>query len=169
MDRPVPGGAYEALQAFLGQWTGATQWHATPWGPARSAAADVEFSRAVAGLAVTMGYSHTDPHGARSEGHGVFTTDPGRPDLLWYHVNSLGLPREAPARAAWLDGTLVVERRSDHGTARHTYRLDGGVLTHTAAVRLGKAREFIPFLTSVYRRVPAPAAVSPNPAALGER
>ncbi len=157
MDRPVPGSAYEELQAFLGDWAGTTHWQASPWGVARTAPSDVTFSRAVAGLAVTMSYGHANSDGTRSEGHGVFTTDPDRPEVLWYHVNSMGLPPEPPARALWRGGTLTVERRSDHGTARHTYRLDDGVLTHAASVRLGKALEFIPFLTSVYRRVPAGA------------
>ena len=159
MDRPLPGSAHEALETFLGRWAGTTQWEATPWGPARTAAAEIIFARAAAGLAVTQTYRHTEADGTRSEGHGVFTMDPDRPDTLWYHVNSMGLPPEAPARASWHEGTLTLERRSDRGTARHTFRIDDGVLTHSAGLRLGKASEFTPFMTSVCRRVPEDAAV----------
>ena len=153
MDRPLPGSAHAALEAFLGYWAGTTQWEATPWGPARVAAVELTFARAAAGLAVTHSYRHTEADGARSEGHGVFTPDPGRPDTFFYHVNSRGLPPEAAARASWHEGTLTMERRSDRGTARHTFRVDDDVLTHSAGLRLGSASEFTPFMTSVCRRV----------------
>ena len=159
MDRPLPGSAHEALEGFLGQWRGTTQWEATVWGPARTTAADVVFARAAAGLAVTMSYRHTEIDGSKTEGVGVFTTDPAHPDTLWYHVNSMGLPPEAPARASWQDGTLTIERRSDRGTSRHTLRVEDGQLTHAAGLRLGHASEFIPFMTTVCRRVPETAAV----------
>ena len=159
MDRPLPGSAHEALETFLGRWSGTTQWEATAWGPARTAAAEVVFARAAAGLAVTMSYRHTDADGAVTEGVGVFTMDPAHPDLLWYHVNSLGLPPEAPARASWQDGTLTIERRSGRGSARHTLRIDDGQLTHAAGLRLGSASEFSPFMTTVCRRVPEPAPI----------
>jgi hypothetical protein len=71
----------------------------------------------------------------------------------------MGLPPEAPARASWQDGTLTMERRSERGTSRHTFRVDDGVLTHTAGLRLGSASEFTPFMTTVCRRVPQDAAV----------
>ena len=154
MDRPLPGSAHEALEEFLGHWTGTTQWQATPWGPARSAALELTFARAAAGLAVTHSYRHTEADGTRSEGHGVFTMDPDRTDTLWYHVNSMGRPPEGPARASFQDGVLTMERRSERGTSRHTFRVDDGVLTHTAGLRLGSASEFTPFMVSVCRRVP---------------
>jgi hypothetical protein len=154
MDRPLPGSVQEALEGFLGHWTGTTQWEATAWGPARSTAVAISFARAAAGLAVTASYRHTGADGSRTEGHGVFTVDPDRPDMLWYHVNSMGLPPEPPARASWQDGVLTVERRSDRGTARHTFRVVGGVLTHAAGLRLGAASDFSPFMTSVCQRVP---------------
>lgn len=157
MDRPPPGSALEALQVFLGYWAGTTHWENTPWGPARSADVAMSFESAAAGLAVTASYRHTEADGRTTEGHGVFTADKDRPDTLWYHVNSLGLPPEAPARAGWHEGSLVVERRSERGIARHTFRVDGGVLTHTAGLRLGAAGRFTPFLTSVCRRVPESA------------
>lgn len=100
MDRPLPGSAHEALEVFLGHWVGTTQWQATPWGPAREAAVELTFTRAAAGLAVTHSYRHTEADGTRSEGHGVFTMDPSRLDTLWYHVNSMGLPRRHPRAPA---------------------------------------------------------------------
>jgi hypothetical protein len=107
-----------------------------------------------------MSYRHTGADGAKTEGVGVFTMDPDHPDTLWYHVNSMGLPPEAPARASWHDGTLTIERRSDRGTARHTLRVENGQLTHSAGLRLGSASDFSPFMTTVCRRVPEPAPVA---------
>jgi hypothetical protein len=37
-------------------------------------------------------------------------------------------------------------------TARHTFRVDGDVLIHTAELRLGDAADFAPFMTSECRR-----------------
>lgn len=160
MDRLLPGSAHGALEAFLGHWSGTTQWEATSWGPARTASAEVVFARAAAGLAVTMSYRHTDADGVLTEGVGAFTTDPGHPGLMLYHVNTVGQPREAPARASWQDGTLTIERRSGRGTARHTLRIDDGLLTYTAGLRLGNASGFSPFMTTVCRRVPEPAPIT---------
>lgn len=159
MDRQLRGSAPEALEAFLGHWNGTTRWEATAWGPARSTEAEVVFARAAAGLAVTMTYRHTEADGSRTDGVGVFTMDPDHPDTLWYHVNSLGRPPEAPARASWEGGTLTVERRSERGTARHTLRVEDGLLTHTAGLRLAHSSGFIPFMTSVCRRTPGTASV----------
>lgn len=119
---------------------------------ARRADAEVSFTRAAGGYAVVQSYRHTEPDGTHFEGHGIFTVDPDRGDTLWYFVDSAGgTPPEAPARGTWHGGTLVVERHSPRGSARHTFRVDGGVLTHTAELRLGGAEDFTPFLTSVCR------------------
>jgi hypothetical protein len=155
MDRPpLPGSAQEALEAFLGRWVGTTQWAATQWGPARTTAAEMTFSRVAAGFAVTASYCHTEADGNRTEGQGVFTAYPDHPDMLLYFVNSRGLPREPPAQASWLDGILTVDRRSERGTARHTFEVVGNVMTHSAGLRLGAATEFTRFMTSVGQRAP---------------
>jgi hypothetical protein len=159
MDRPQAGSAQEALEGFLGHWSGTTRWEATAWAPARTAAADIVFARAAAGLAMTMSYRHQEPDGAKTEGIGVFTTDRTHADTLWYHVNSPGQPAESPVRASWQDGTLTIERRSARGVARHTLRLEQDRLIHAAGLRLGAAREFSPVLTTVCRRIADAAAV----------
>ena len=144
MDRPLPGSAQEALEAFLGHWAGTTQWEATPWGRHGPRTVEMTFARAAAGWRSPHSYRHTEADGTRTEGHGVFTADPDHPDTLWYHVNSLGLPPEAPARASWQGGTLTVERRSERGTARHTFRVDDGVLTHSAGSPAGRRERVHP-------------------------
>jgi hypothetical protein len=152
MDQPQPGTAHEALEIFVGRWLGTTELAASPWGPARTATAEVTFTRAAGGFAVVQSYRHTEADGTHFEGHGVFTVDPDHDETLWYYVDSMGRPPAAPARGAWHDSTLTVERRSDRGTARHTFRVDQGVLTHTTELRLGETQDFQPFMTSICHR-----------------
>ncbi|MFE5838059.1 DUF1579 family protein [Arthrobacter sp. NPDC056493] len=152
MDQPQPGTAHEALEIFVGRWLGTTELAASPWGPARTATAEVTFTRAAGGFAVVQSYRHTEADGTHFEGHGVFTVDPDHDETLWYYVDSMGRPPAAPARGVWHDATLTVERRSDRGTARHTFRVDQDVLIHTAELRLGEAQGFQPFMTSICHR-----------------
>ena len=158
MDQPQrgpgsqPGTAHEALEIFVGRWLGTTELAASPWGPARTAAAEVTFTRAAGGFAVVQSYRHTEADGSHFEGHGVFTVDPDHDETLWYYVDSMGRPPAAPARGMWHNSMLTVERHSDRGTARHTFRVDGDVLIHTAELRLGEDQDFQPFMTSVCRR-----------------
>jgi len=100
MDRPHPGTAQEGLDVFLGHWTGTTHIEATPLRPARSAAAELTFTKAAAGYAVLQSYRHTETDGISVERHGMFTMDADHPDTVWYHVDSLGQPREARLREA---------------------------------------------------------------------
>jgi hypothetical protein len=104
------------------------------------------------GSAVVQTYRHAEADGRHFEGHGIFTVDPDHQDILWYYVDSLDLPAGAPERCTWHDGVLRVERHSHRGSARHTFRLDGDTLIHTAEFRLGDAEDYIPFLMSECRR-----------------
>jgi hypothetical protein len=146
------GTGHHALQEFLGHWKGITELAASPWGPARTAEAEVTFTPAAGGYAVVQSYRHTQADGTHFEGHGVFTTDPDHHQTFWYYVDSMGHTPEAPARGSWHDGVLTVERHSARGTARHTFRVQDDVLTHTAELRLAEDREFAPFMTSICRR-----------------
>lgn len=153
MEQPPKHPARDALAAFIGHWRGASELAESPWGAARTAEAEVTFTRAAGGYAVVQSYRHVEDDGSHFEGHGVFTVDPGHGDTLWYYVDSMGRPPEAPARGTWHNGTLTVERQSIRGVARHTFRVDGDVLTHTTELRLGDSATFSPFLRSVCRKV----------------
>lgn len=153
MNLPQPGTVHAVLGNFLGHWRGTTRLAASGWGPERTSLAEVTYTRAAGGYAVVQSYRHTEADGTHFEGHGVFTVDPDHDDVLWYYVDSMGLPPGAPARCTWVDGVLRVERHSDRGTARHTFRVDDGVLIHTAELRLGEGQDFVPFMTSECRRI----------------
>ena len=152
MESGQPGKGHSALEVFLGHWAGVTELAATAWGPARTAHAEVTFTRAAGGFAVVQSYRHIEADGTHFEGHGVFTVDPDHHHTLWYYVDSMGGPPGVPARGSWHEGTLTVERRNEDGTARHRFRVDDGVLTHTADLRLRDAHDFRPFMRSVCRR-----------------
>jgi hypothetical protein len=150
-DQQHPSAA-SSLEAFLGHWRGNAELAVSPWGPARTVYAEVSFTPAAGGHAVVQSYRHSEADGSHFEGHGVFTVDPDHGDTLWYYVDSTGRPPEMPARGQWQDGVLRLERRSTRGTARHSFRVEGGVLIHTAELRMGDATEFSPFMTAVCRR-----------------
>lgn len=152
MNLPQPGTVHTVLENFLGHWRGTTRLAATAWGPERSAVAEISFTRAAGGFAVVQSYRHTEADGTHFDGHGVFTVDPDREDVLWYYVDSMGLPPGTPARCTWVDNVLRVERHSDRVTARHTFRVDDDVLSHIAELRLGEGQDFVPFMTSEFRR-----------------
>lgn len=143
---------HDVLEDFLGHWRGTTLIAASVRGPERSASAEVSFTRAAGGVAVVQSYRHVEADGSHFEGHGVFTLDPDHHDVLWYYVDSLGQPAGAPARCSWVDDVLRVERHSDRGTARHTFRVQNGILIHIVELRLGEGQDFAPFMTSECRR-----------------
>jgi hypothetical protein len=153
MNLPQPGTVHAVLENFLGHWRGTTRLDASAWGRKRTASAEISYTRAAGGYAVVQSYRHTEADGTHFEGHGVFTVDRDHDDILWYHVDSMGLPPGAPARCTWVDGVLRVERHSDRGTARHIFRVDNDVLIHSAELRLGEGQDFVPFMTSECRRV----------------
>jgi Protein of unknown function (DUF1579) len=153
MNPPEPGPVHAVLEDFLGHWRGITHIAASVRGPARSAEAELSFTRAAGGLAVVQSYRHVEADGSHFEGHGVFTLDPDHHDVLWYYVDSLGQPAGAPARCTWSDGVLRVERHSDRGTARHTFLVRDGRLIHQVDLRLSEGQGFIPYLTSECLRV----------------
>ncbi len=153
MNLPQPGTVHAVLEDFLGHWRGTTRLAASSWGPERRAVAEVSYTRAAGGYAVVQSYRHTEADGTHFEGHGVFTVDPDHEDVLWYYADSVGLPAGTPLRCTWVDGVLRVERHSDRGTARHSFRVDDELLIHTAELRLGEGQGFVPFMTSECRRV----------------
>jgi hypothetical protein len=152
MKVPQPGTVPTVLEDFLGHWRGTTHLASSAWGPERSAVAEISFTRAAGGFAVVQSYRHTESNGSHFDGHGVFTVDPDHQDVLWYYVDSTGLTPGAPARCIWVDGVLRVERHSDRESARHTFRVEGGILTYTAELRFGDNKDFVPFMTSECRR-----------------
>ncbi|QSZ50954.1 DUF1579 family protein [Arthrobacter sp. D5-1] len=152
MDLPSSGQAAELLQDFIGHWRGITEIAASPWGSARTAEAEVVFTKAAGGYAVVQSYRHREADGTHFEGHGMFTVDRDHGDTLWYYVDSLGRSPASPVRGAWNAGTLTLDRRTADGVARHTFRVEDGVLVHTADLRLEGTPDYSPLLRSFFRK-----------------
>ena len=139
-------------RSFLGQLAGTTHWEAIAVGSGTLGhrGNDVHPRRRRA-----CRHPELPPHRSRRHalrGPRCLHRGPGPPRNALVPRQQHGPAPGAPARGAWQDGTLTVERRSDRGTARHTFRVDEGVLTHTAGLRLGQAADFQPFMTSICRR-----------------
>ncbi|MFF2345499.1 DUF1579 family protein [Pseudarthrobacter sp. NPDC058119] len=160
---------HPALSGLLGHWRGRTHIAAGPWGPERSVEAEVTYSEVAGGLGVVQSYRHAEPDGGHFEGHGIFTVDPVHHDVLWYYVDSAGVPPGTAERCTWRNGVLRVERRSDTGWTRHSLLLDEGVLTHVTELRSpakddggrpahadaaadGRSPAYRPFMRSVFHR-----------------
>ncbi|OAE01388.1 DUF1579 family protein [Arthrobacter sp. OY3WO11] len=169
MDRPRINPGHPALANLLGRWRGTTRLESGPWGAERTVDAEMTFTLVAAGSAVVQSYRHTESDGSHFEGHGIFTVDPDRRDVLWYYVDSVSPAPDAPARCTWHDGDLQVERHTGAGSIRHTLRVTDGVLFDVAELRRedrmdtdlgdriaadGATASYKPFMTSRYRREP---------------
>ncbi len=169
MDRPRTDHGHPALANLLGRWRGTTRLESGPWGAERTVDAEMTFTLVAGGSAVVQSYRHTESDGSHFEGHGIFTVDPVRRDVLWYYVDSVSPAPDAPARCTWHDGDLQVERHAGAGSIRHTLRVTDGVLFDVAELRRddsagtdlrnryaadGATALYKPFMTSRYRRDP---------------
>lgn len=169
MDLPRPDHNHPALASLLGHWRGTARLESGPWGPERTVDAEMTFTQVAGGSAVVQSYRHLEPDGTHFEGHGIFTVDPDRRDVLWYYVDSVSPAPAAPARCTWHDGVLQVERHTGAGSTRHTLSVADGVLVDVAELRRdahadadlrdrsaadGAAASYQPFMTSRYTRNP---------------
>lgn len=152
MDMPTLGPPHHALKAFAGDWAGPEELAASPWAPASTARAECRYRLELKGFALVQDYRQLREDGAEFLGHNVFTVDPQSGETLWYGFDSYGFPPESPARGDWSGATLVLEKRTARGVARHRLTPDGDTLTHEIDVRMGEDREFSPFLRARYTR-----------------
>ena len=105
MDRPRTDHGHPALANLLGRWRGTTRLESGPWGAERTVDAEMTFTLVAGGSAVVQSYRHTESDGSHFEGHGIFTVDPVRRDVLWYYVDNVSPGPDAPARCTWHAGT----------------------------------------------------------------
>lgn len=168
MNGPTKERGHPALSGLLGHWRGHTHVTAGPWGPEHGVDAEVTYHQVAGGLGVVQSYRHIEPDGSHFEGHGIFTVDPVHNDVLWYYVDSTGVPPGSAARCTWRHGVLHVERPSEAGWTRHSITVEAGVLTHVTELRVtgkddggdasgaginGKASPYRPFMRSIFHRV----------------
>ena len=137
---------------LLGTWTGLEQQHASPWAPASSARASLQFRLDVEATVVVQDYRQVRADGAEFTAHGVYQQVPHADDVQWWLFDSYAEP-PVVATGRWADGELALEKTTANGTARHRFRPAGDQLEYEITVRLGDAAAWSPFLTGRYRRV----------------
>ncbi|MFD8494044.1 DUF1579 family protein [Amycolatopsis sp. NPDC059657] len=152
MDMPQLSDGHRALTALIGTWTGEEELAASAWAPASTAVATVRYRLALNGFAVIQEYEQRRADGGGLLGHNVFTVDPATGDTLWYGFDSYGFPPMSPGRGGWDNGTLVLEKRTERGVARHRLTPDGDVLHHVIDLQMGEGTEFGQFLSARYIR-----------------
>lgn len=145
-------GIGEQLAPLLGSWTGLERQEASPWAPAAEARASFVFRRDVGDTVVVQDYRQVRHDGGELTGHGVFQGSPAADEVVWWFFDSYGQP-PVPARGAWRDGELVLEKTTATGSARHRWRAAGDELDYAVTVRLGDATTWSDFLRGRYRRV----------------
>lgn len=172
VDGPELKPEHPALAPLLGRWRGSTILAAGPWGPERTVDAEVSYRPMAGGIGVVQSYRHVEADGTHFEGHGIFTVDPDHNDVLWYYVDSTGVPPAAAVRCTWHDGVIRLERPSSAGWTRHAISVEAGVLQHISELRAtreaaregvpdakapvtrnGKGTSYRPFMRSVFHRV----------------
>jgi hypothetical protein len=142
------------LAALAGAWSGEEVLAPSPWSPGGVASGRHVFGLAAGGFCVTQDYAEELDGAVSLTGHGVFTAEPDSGEVLWFWFDSIGYPPAVPSRGSFdAAGTrLVLEKTTPRGTQRATFALEGDLLRHEVAVRLGDATEFSPLVTATYAR-----------------
>jgi hypothetical protein len=106
--------------ALAGAFSGSDRIHASQWGGAETARADVDGRWELgAGLLVQR---WRDTRAADTfELVNVFMEDPATGETLLYAFDSAGFPPDPPARGGWDGDTLTLVRRTERGQARWAF------------------------------------------------
>jgi hypothetical protein len=144
----------DQLSGLLGGWTGEERLSATAWTAAGTAQGTLSISAGPGG-GLLIDYAE-DRDGARMAGHGVLAGDG------WWWFDSYGFIPATPGTAAWRDGELVLERRSDRGRTVTVLRIVGGYLEQRIDTAVPADAPLVPLLRASYARpsdgAPAPCA-----------
>lgn len=150
----------ELFLPLLGNWTGIEQQQAASAGSAATTArAMIVFKLDVSDQVVVQDYRQVRADHAEFTGHGVFmidntadTASASPIPILWWFFDSEGFPPQ-PARGAWHDNELILEKITPRGIAEHRFAVADGQLSYRIRLRQGEATELEDFLSGTYRRV----------------
>jgi hypothetical protein len=107
-------------EALAGAFTGHDQIHASQWGDAETARAEVEGDWELGGRLLVQRWR--DVRAADTfELVNVFMEDPATGETLLYAFDSAGFPPDPPARGVWDGDILTLVRRTERGQARWTF------------------------------------------------
>lgn len=142
----------EVFAPLFGHWQGSEEQRESSWGAAGTARAALSFRAEVGGAAMVNDYRQIRSDGSEFYGHGVFLVDEAL-QVSWWLFDSFGLP-PVPAAGRWQDGTLVLTKTTERGTARHRFARDGDQLTYAIDVAT-KDTPTQPFLRGRYQAISA--------------
>jgi hypothetical protein len=126
MEMPKVGDAHRRIHRLAGHWTGEEKLAPSPWGPGGPALGRTTNRVAVDDFFVVGDYEEEKDGHVVFRAHQVFGIDPQTQDVVWYWLDSMGMPPPQPARGTWTDeNTLVLQSQSPMGTGRYTFVFDG--------------------------------------------
>jgi Protein of unknown function (DUF1579) len=152
MDMPKPGPGHARLSRFVGRWTGEEQLADSPWGPGGPAIGRLDVREACDGMAFVQDYVQEKDGKVCFRGHGVFTVDPAKGDVLWWWFDSMGLPPDPPARGRWDGERLRFEKSTPGGEARYEFHFGGDRYEFRIENRFPGQPDFALFMRGDYRR-----------------
>jgi hypothetical protein len=125
MEMPKPTDEHRKLHALVGEWEGAETLSPSPWGPGGAALGKMNMRMDADGFFLLQDYVEEKDGRVVFRGHGVFGYDAESKTYAWFWFDSMGLVPEGPSRGTWQGDTLLLERRTERGSARYTHRLEG--------------------------------------------
>ncbi|HEY4105346.1 MAG TPA: DUF1579 family protein [Polyangiaceae bacterium] len=152
MEMPKAGPEHARLLSFVGEWEGPEELSATAWGPGGEAFGRMSFRADLDGFAVIQDYIEQKQSRITFRGHGVFTVDPQTKEILWYWFDSFGLPPEGPARGRFEADVLTMNRVSERGASRYTYRITANSCEFSIENKFPHEPDFKLFMKGKYSR-----------------
>ena len=138
------------LARLIGSWVGEERLAASPWAPAGTATATLEFTEEAGGATVLQRYRQERDGREALTGLGVLDVDEGTVRQFWW--DSLGHPPAAPAVGQEAEDGIVVERSSPRGTNRTRVAVEGDELIYEIEFAApGEERALL--VSGRYRRV----------------
>ena len=116
---------HQRLERLAGSWVAEEQLSPSPWGAGGTATGRVEARMALDGFFLLTDYQQEREGRVTFRGHSVHGWDPQRKVVVWYWVDSMGLPPPAPATGRWEGDALVMTQATPMGQSRYSWRLDG--------------------------------------------
>jgi Protein of unknown function (DUF1579) len=123
---PQPSPEHLKLHRLAGTWAGDEKLSPSPWGPGGPARGRITGRVAMDGFFVVSDYEEEKGGQVTFRGHSVFGWDQKREVVVWYWVDSMGMPPPQATTGGWDGDKLVFSQASPEGHSRFTHEFQGG-------------------------------------------
>jgi hypothetical protein len=121
MDMPKPTQDHKRLEKLAGLWRGTEKMYPSQWDPKGGEAQATTSTRVVcAGFAVVCDYEQTRGGQRTFEGHGVYTWDPKKSQVVMHWFDSMGQGVDE-FRGTWQGDKLTMTNQGPMGHMRISY------------------------------------------------